>query len=90
MAGKQGAGRKKGGNAEGDRREIYKGHEIIIPSDERRKRIFIDGRPVKWGQAGETYYLDVYAYDRGKTLDETIKRYIDYLEKVSNVGKEVE
>jgi hypothetical protein len=91
MAGKQGTGRKKGGNVVGDHRELYRGHEIIIPTDERRKRIFIDGRPVKWGETGGTYYLDVYAYDRGRTLDETIKRYIDSLENASsNAGKEVE
>lgn len=73
-----------------DRRETYKGYEIIIPGDERRKRIFINGRPIKWGKASDTYYLDVYAYDRGKTLDETIRRYIDSLEKAGNIGKEPE
>ncbi len=70
--------RKKTGT---DKRETYKGHEIILPADERKKKVFIDGRPVKWGKAGDTYYLDVYAYDRGKTLDETIRRYVDSREK---------
>jgi hypothetical protein len=65
------------------RKETYKGHEIIYPRDERWKKIFIDGRPVHWGVAGGRYYLDVYAYDRGKTLDETVKRYIDYREKAA-------
>lgn len=82
--------RSEGGGAD-VRLEAYKGHEILYPHDERRKKIFIDGRPVKWGETGGTYYLDVYAYDRGQTLDETIKRYIDYLEKIgSTVDKEVE
>jgi len=62
---------------------MYKGHEIFDPKDERRKKIFIDGRPVKWGETGGTYYLDVYAYDRGKTLDETVKRYLDSLQKAT-------
>ncbi len=66
------------------RRETYKGHEIIYPRDERRKKIFIDGRPVKWGETGGTYYLDVYAYDRGRTLDETVKRYLDYLDEAAD------
>jgi hypothetical protein len=69
------------------RKESVQGHEIIYPRDERRKKIFIDGRPVKWGKAGETYYLDVYAYDRGETLEETVKRYIAYLEKKGGRGK---
>jgi hypothetical protein len=69
------------------RKETYKGHEIIYPADERRKKIFIDGRPAKWGEAGGTYYLDVYAYDRGDTLEETVKRYIDYLEKAGKEAK---
>jgi len=63
------------------RTTTYKGHETVYPEDRKRKKIFIDGRPVKWGEAGGTYYLDVYAYDRGGTLEETVKRYIDYLGK---------
>ena len=66
------------------RRETYKGHEIVYPQDKRRKKIFIDGRPVKWGEASGTYYLDVYAYDRGRTLEETVKRYIGYLDKAGS------
>ena len=69
------------------RRETYKGHEIMYPRDERRKKVFIDGRPVKWGETGGTYYLDVYAYDRGRTLDETIMRYIDFLDKAASSGR---
>ena len=71
------------------RKETYKGHEIVYPRDERRKKIFIDGRPVKWGETGGAYYLDVYAYDRGRSLDETVKRYIDYREKAGKARKEV-
>lgn len=65
------------------RRETYNGHEIVIPLDEKRKKIFIDGRPVHWGETGGTVYLDVYAYDRGRTLDETVKRYLDYRDKTA-------
>jgi hypothetical protein len=64
------------------RRETYKGHEIVYSPDERRKRIFIDGRPRRYGQAGDEFYLDVYAYDRAKTLEEVIKRYLDYQDRV--------
>jgi hypothetical protein len=60
------------------RRETYRKHEIIFPADEQRKRIYIDGRPVRYGQAGDQFYLDVYAYDRGKSLKDVIKRYLDY------------
>jgi hypothetical protein len=70
------------------RTTTYKGHEIFYPEDQRRKKIFIDGRPVQWGEAGGTYYLDVYAYDRGSTLEETVKRYIDYLDKLSATARQ--
>jgi hypothetical protein len=36
---------------------------------------------VHYGLAGDEYYLDVYAYDRAKSLEEVIKRYIDHLER---------
>lgn len=70
------------------RRETYKGHEILVPEDQRRKKIFVDGRPVKWGNVGGKYYLDVYAYDPGKSLDDTVKRYIDSLERRRKARKE--
>lgn len=79
---------KRGGGAVPGRKETYKGHEILYPDDQRRRKIFIDGRPVKWGEAGDTFYLDVYAYDRGRTLEDTVKRYIDYLEKTRDRGEE--
>lgn len=88
MARKHETGSKKMAATPNARRETYRGHEITIPDDHRRKRIFIDGRQIKWGKAGDSYFLDVYAYDPGKTLDETIKRYIDFLEKASNAGKD--
>jgi hypothetical protein len=73
-----------------ERRETYKGHEILIPGDERRKKLFIDGRPVHYGVANGEYYLDVYAYDRGNSLDEVIKRYIDYKVRIErDANKEV-
>lgn len=62
------------------RRETYRGHEIFFPDDPRRKRIFVDGRPVRHGTAGGKHYLDVYAYDRADSLDDVVRRYIDYLE----------
>jgi hypothetical protein len=76
---------KDSDNSSKFRKETYKGH------DDRRKKIFIDGRPINWGQIGKTFYLNVYAYDPGKTLDEVIKRYIDHLDKMgSNVRQEAE
>jgi hypothetical protein len=73
------------------RKETYKGHEILFPRDQRRKKIFIDGRPVNWGEANGTFYLDVYAYDRGETLDETIQRYLNYLDQSgSKAAQEVQ
>ena len=72
-----------------ERRETYNGHEIVIPTDERSKRISIDGRSVYFGvTAGGEFYLDKYAYDRAKSLDEVIKRYIDYLDRVEKTRKE--
>ena len=71
-----------------DRRKTYKGHEVLIPADERRRRIYIDGRPVQYGLAGDTYYLDVYAYDPAKSLDEVIERYLDYKERTERRKKE--
>lgn len=85
LRGTPGKGKKP---ASDSRRETYKGHEILYPGDQRRKKIFIDGRPVKWGKAGDSYYLDVYAYDPGRTLEETVKRYLAHLEKAgSKAGK---
>ena len=71
------------------RREQYNGHEIVIPTDERSKRISIDGRSVYYGVTnGGEYYLDKYAYDRAKSLDEVVKRYVDYLDRVEKSGRE--
>jgi hypothetical protein len=71
------------------RRETYNGHEIVIPTDERNKRISIDGRSVYYGVTdGGEYYLDKYAFDRAKSLDEVIKRYVDYLDRVEKSGRE--
>lgn len=70
------------------RREDYNGHEIVYPRDDRRKKIFIDGRPVTWGEAGGTFYLDVYAYDRGETLEDTVQRYLDYVDRVAGAERE--
>lgn len=77
-----------GSGAVSVRKQTYKGHEILYPQDQPRRKIFIDGRPVKWGEAGGTFYLDVYAYDRGKTLEDTVKRYIDFLDTPGKRGKE--
>ena len=52
------------------RREAYAGHEIVLPTDERNKRLSIDGRTVYYRiNARGEYYLDKYAYDRAKSLD---------------------
>lgn len=68
-------------------RKTYKGREILYPTSLQRRKIFVAGRPVSWGTVGALYYLNVYAYDPGKTLEEVVHRYIDYLEKVSSTGK---
>ena len=70
------------------RRETINGHEVVIPTDERNKRISIDGRSVYYGVTAGEYYLDKYAYDRAKSLDEVIKRYLDYLDRVEAARKE--
>jgi hypothetical protein len=67
--------------------ETYNGHEIIYPRDERRHKIFIDGRPIRWGVTSGSYYLDVYAYDRGRTLDETVKRYLDHRDRIAGKAR---
>lgn len=67
----------------GVRRQTYNDHEIVIPTDEKSKRVSIDGRAVYFDvTASGEYYLDKYAYDRAKSLDEVIKRYLDYLNRV--------
>jgi hypothetical protein len=86
MAGRKHGGRAAKGALPEPRRENYKGHEIVYPTDERRNRFFIDGRPVRYGQAGDEYYLDVYAFDRAKTLEEVIRRYLDYKDRVREHG----
>lgn len=67
----------------GVRRETYNDHEIVIPTDDKSKRISIDGRAIYFDiTTNGEYYLDKYAYDRAKSLDEVIKRYLDYLDRV--------
>lgn len=75
-------------DADADRRKTIKGHEVLFPSDARRKRIFIDGRPVHYGVVGGEYYLDVYAYDRAASLEKVVERYIGYLERTLRAKKE--
>ena len=101
MAGKQRAGNGEGGepmdrraqhgHASGHgvagRSEVYKGHEIFVPDDQRRKHLFIDGRSVGYGTAGGEYYLDVYAYDRAKSLDEVVRRYLDFKDQADARAK---
>ena len=71
------------------RRETYNGHEIVIPTDERNKRLSIDGRTVYYDRnARGEYYLNKYAFDPGKSLDEVIKRYVDYLDRAAKSRQE--
>ena len=70
------------------RRETYNGHEIVIPRDERHKRLSIDGRAVYYAvNARGEYYLNKYAFDPAKSLDEVIKRYIDHLDAAAKTRK---
>jgi hypothetical protein len=80
---------KAGPSLPDQRRETYNGHEVVIPIDERNKRISVDGRSVRYDvtDRGE-FYLDKYAYDRAKSLDEVIKRYLDHLDRVQQARKE--
>lgn len=71
------------------RSETYNGHEIVIPTDERNKRLSIDGRTVYYAlNARGEYYLNKYAFDPAKSLDEVIKRYIDHLDAAAKPRKE--
>ena len=71
------------------RRETYAGHEIVLPTDEKNKRLSIDGRTVHYRvNARGEYYLDKYAYDPAKSLDEVIKRYVDHLDRRTESRKE--
>ena len=71
------------------RRETINGHEIVIPTDERNKRLSVDGRTVYYAvNARGEYYLDKYAFDPAKTLDDVIKRYVEYLDRVAESRKD--
>jgi hypothetical protein len=71
------------------RRETINGHEIVIPTEKGNKRLSIDGRTVYYAlNARGEYYLDKYAYDPGKTLDDVIKRYLAHLDRVAESRKE--
>jgi hypothetical protein len=61
-----------------DDREIYKGHEVLIPRGDPGRRVLIDGEPVRYGQIGDRYYLPAYAYDSDTSLVEVVRRFIDY------------
>ena len=60
----------------------YNGHIVVFPANERQRRIFIDERPVLYGRVGDQYYLSVYAYEPGDTLEAVIKSYLNYKDKV--------
>ncbi|MET7904975.1 hypothetical protein [Streptomyces sp. NPDC005336] len=64
------------------RSETYRGHAIFLPADDRHRKVFVDGRPVRYGRIGDAFYLDVYAYDPGASPVDVVRRYIDHLELV--------
>lgn len=72
-----------GTSSEAEERETYKGHEIVVVTDDPGRRIMIDGESFRYGRAGDDYYLDVYAYDRDRSLMGVAERYIDYRENAA-------
>jgi len=78
---RRGGSKKAGGSAaRADEHETYKGHDIVISGEDRAGRVVIDGEPIRYGRAGDEFYLAVYAYDRGRSLLTVVRRYIDYRE----------
>lgn len=72
-----------GTSSQGDERQTYKGHEIVVVRDDPGRRIVIDGESFGFGRARDDYYLDVYAYDRDRSLVAVAKRYIDFREEAA-------
>jgi hypothetical protein len=67
----------------GGERETYKGHEIVVVRDDPGRRIVIDGESFGYDRAGDEFYLDIYAYDRDRSLMAVAKRYIDFREEAA-------
>lgn len=86
MAGKRtkGTSRGKGRRAKTVAgRETYRGHEIEIFSDDPGRRVVIDGEPFRYGQVGDEFYLEAYAYDRSTSLVEVVRKFVDYRDKAN-------
>jgi hypothetical protein len=64
------------------RREVYGDHEVLFPVEARDRRVFIDGVPRRYGRLTDGYYLDAYSYDRAESLEDVVKRYLDYRDAV--------
>lgn len=73
--------RKKPGP--GAERHTYKGHEIVITSDDPGRRVLVDDEPIRYGRVGDEFYLDVYAYNRDPSLLTVVRRYIDHIENAA-------
>ena len=80
----KGSSRGKGRRAEpGIERETHHGHEIEIFPDDPGRRVLIDGEPFRYGEAGDEFYLEAYAYDRSASLAEVVRKFVDYRDKAS-------
>lgn len=69
-------------------RHTYKGHEIVVTSDDPGRRVLVDDEPIRYGRVGEEFYLEVYAYDRDPSLLAVVRRYIDHRDQAASRQEE--
>jgi hypothetical protein len=79
-----GGAKKADGSTSREKHETYKGHDIVIPRDDPGHRVLVDGQPLRFGRAGDKFYLDVYAYDPDPSLVAVVRRYIDYRDEAAS------
>jgi hypothetical protein len=73
----------------GKKSEEYKKHRIELRESEGRLMLFIDKKPVHYGQLPDgRYFLNEYAFDWGDDLLALARRYIDHQNRVGKIREQ--
>ena len=71
------------------KRQQYKGHRIELRKQKDKMELYIDDKPMQYGQLTDgTYYLHEYAYDPCDSLEELAKQFIDYQRKTEQARQQ--
>lgn len=86
MAVKDGDGGPKRKDAHAVRRTTYKGHELAFPADETTRTVYVDGVAHRYELLPRGYILDAWAYEPADSVEEVVKRYVDYKVKAAKLA----